>query len=166
MDFRNIPADGDRGHFVRFINADTTSDANITIKAVKLELGTVSTLANETAPNYQQELAKCQSYFVRIGKKLGQFGQSLNGYGLYASSARVMLLKRMVSTPTITFSELSDFKLIYNGKAVVPTRFAIAATLENFVNVIVDVSDTDLQYYPCCLRFDNQDAYIDFSAEL
>lgn len=39
--------------------------ASVTIKAIKLENGTVSTLANDTAPNYQQELAKCQRYFLR-----------------------------------------------------------------------------------------------------
>lgn len=36
-----------------------------TIKAIKLELGSVSTLAMDTAPNYQQELAKCQRYFYK-----------------------------------------------------------------------------------------------------
>lgn len=39
--------------------------AGVTIKAVKLEVGEVSTLHLDTAPNYQQELAKCQRYFVR-----------------------------------------------------------------------------------------------------
>ena len=49
-----------------------------TIKAVKLELGDTQTLAhydetaqkwvlNDPPPNYQQELAKCQRYFVRFG---------------------------------------------------------------------------------------------------
>ena len=35
------------------------------VKAVKLELGSVSTLAIDTAPNYVQELHKCQAYFER-----------------------------------------------------------------------------------------------------
>lgn len=47
-----------------YLNANQTG--NLTIKAVKLELGSVSTLANDAPPNYQQELAKCQRYFVRI----------------------------------------------------------------------------------------------------
>lgn len=34
-----------------------------TIKAIKLELGAVSTLANDVAPNYTTELIKCQRYF-------------------------------------------------------------------------------------------------------
>ena len=37
-----------------------------TIRAVKLELGSVSTLANDAPPDYGEELAKCQRYFVRF----------------------------------------------------------------------------------------------------
>lgn len=39
--------------------------ASITVRAVKLERGTVSTLAMDTIPNYQKELAKCQRYFYK-----------------------------------------------------------------------------------------------------
>lgn len=42
------------------------ANCSISIKATKLELGTVSTLAMDTAPNYQQELAKCQRYFQKL----------------------------------------------------------------------------------------------------
>lgn len=37
-----------------------------TIRAVKLELGSVSTLANDAPPDYWQELDKCLYYFERI----------------------------------------------------------------------------------------------------
>lgn len=40
----------------------------VKVYAMKLELGTVSTLAMDIAPNYQQELAKCMRYFQKIGK--------------------------------------------------------------------------------------------------
>lgn len=36
-----------------------------TFQAVKLELGPISTLANDTAPNYATELMKCQRYFYK-----------------------------------------------------------------------------------------------------
>lgn len=38
---------------------------SVTVKAVKLELGSVSTLANDVAPNYAEELAKCQRYYFK-----------------------------------------------------------------------------------------------------
>ena len=46
--------------YLKNINADAI---NVTIKAVKLEVGSVSTLAMDTAPNYATELLKCQRYF-------------------------------------------------------------------------------------------------------
>ena len=42
-----------------------------TVKAAKLELGSVSTLAQDTAPNYATELLKCQRYFVRLEGSIG-----------------------------------------------------------------------------------------------
>ena len=39
---------------------------SFTIKAIKLELGEISTLQYDTAPNYEEELAKCQRYFCRF----------------------------------------------------------------------------------------------------
>lgn len=51
---------------------------SITIKAVKLELGTVSTLHMDSAPNYAEELLKCQRYFQVIAQgsrwRLDQYG--------------------------------------------------------------------------------------------
>lgn len=48
------------------------------IKAAKLELGSISTLSMDNAPNYAEELLKCQRYFVRI-KKNGQWGANIIG---------------------------------------------------------------------------------------
>ena len=41
--------------------------ATVTIRAVKLELGSVSTLANDVAPDYTTELLKCQRYLAPVG---------------------------------------------------------------------------------------------------
>lgn len=44
----------------------TTANANpISIRAIKLEIGTVSTLGLDAAPNYAEELLKCQRYYYR-----------------------------------------------------------------------------------------------------
>lgn len=60
-----------------------SAGASMTIRSVKLERGTVSTLAMDSIPNHQQELAKCQRYFCRIGKTT----TSNNGYELSNSMA-------------------------------------------------------------------------------
>ena len=58
--------------------------ASITVRAVKLERGTVSTLAMDTAPNYVSELLKCQRYFVRY-KPTNAFAWI--GFGIGQNSA-------------------------------------------------------------------------------
>lgn len=73
-----------------------TDAINITIRAVKLELGSVSTLAMDTAPNYATELLKCQRYF--IGGKL----ESLYAYKASGRINAFMLLPvTMRSAPVI-----------------------------------------------------------------
>ena len=42
------------------------ANESVSFKAVKLELGTVSTLSLDTSPNYVTELLKCQRYFYRL----------------------------------------------------------------------------------------------------
>ena len=48
------------------------------IRAAKLEIGSVSTLANDVMPNYTDELLRCQRYFYRLsaGSSRGNFGFS------------------------------------------------------------------------------------------
>lgn len=53
--------------------------------AAKLELGSVSTLANDGPPDYATELSKCQRYFYRMGGNNGDFlipASSTAGYAM------------------------------------------------------------------------------------
>lgn len=52
--------------------------------AAKLELGSVSTLANDGPPDYATELAKCQRYFYRMGGNNGDFLISASSTAGYA----------------------------------------------------------------------------------
>ena len=71
----DMPAAGSGGVFVNLYSYDgsnivfriyTQYTAQYHIKAVKLELGTVSTLANDAPPDYGTELAKCKQYYREI----------------------------------------------------------------------------------------------------
>lgn len=44
----------------------TTASGTVTIKAIKLELGSASTLLGDSPSNYEVELEKCKYYFERI----------------------------------------------------------------------------------------------------
>ena len=73
---------------------------NLSIRAVKLELGTVSTLANDTPPDYGTELAKCQ-YYSRVIEVSGYFA-----FGIAAGSAHIQtpLQYAMRARPSVSFT--------------------------------------------------------------
>lgn len=75
--------------------------ASITIRAIKLELGSVSTLAQDTAPNYAEELLKCQRYFNRFWYSEIGWGHCIetNKWSVIAHLPCVMR-----AAPTITLS--------------------------------------------------------------
>lgn len=57
------PADYD---FALVCKTEAADGDTISVRAIKLELGSISTLANDAAPDYAEELAKCQRYFQRF----------------------------------------------------------------------------------------------------
>ena len=67
------------------------------VAAVKLELGSVSTLANDIAPNYAEELAKCQRYF-QVFSGLAPAASFNTGLGIFFC---VDLPVEMRTTPTV-----------------------------------------------------------------
>lgn len=77
------------------------ANASFSFKAIKLELGTVSTLAMDTKPNYQQELARCQRYFVRVSNASCVLGP-INAWATNCVRAFIPLSVPLRTTPTIT----------------------------------------------------------------
>ena len=75
----------------------------IIIHSIKVEKGTVSTLAMDTAPNYATELLKCQRYFERIGGMTYQ----MFGSGIYESGEQFTIYTKIQPKrvePTATLS--------------------------------------------------------------
>ena len=91
----------------------------ISIKAVKLELGSVSTLAMDPAPNYQQELAKCQRYFVRLKNISNQFG--VIGFGEVHTTTGIWALlplpTPMRTVPSLTFVASKSNAIVFQALA-------------------------------------------------
>lgn len=73
-----------------------------TIRAVKLELGTVSTLANDAPPHYAEELAKCQ-YYCRV-LTASSPSMAAVGMAVTATEFRCAFPFVMRTIPTVTFS--------------------------------------------------------------
>jgi len=102
------------------------ANCSLTIVAVKLELGSVSTLAQDTAPNYQQELAKCQRYFYRhkgAYEYVGYFNTATN------FRANLALPVPMRAIPSMTLETPTDYAqcAIYDaqGSLVQPSAIAV-----------------------------------------
>ena len=84
------------------------SDSDDTvISAVKLELGSVSTLAYDAPPNYQQELAKCQRYqqYYKPASFVGR-ASSAN-----AAQFKIPLSVPMRAVPALVDGDVSNWRV-------------------------------------------------------
>ena len=151
-----------------------SSDENgsITLKAVKLELGSVSTLAMDTVPNYATELLKCQRYFVRLKNESSSYLSLIGiGYGRISGVTSIML---PISLPTImrgssaiTFSE--------NGVGYSSTASSVNE-LDNAISIngynasgcirSVFIKGDNITAEKSYMVFLKPNAYIDLSADL
>lgn len=88
------------GQSPKNIRIYNTSGAALGVKAAKIELGSVSTLANDIPPVYIEELTKCQYYF-RVIEISGYFA-----FGIAAGSAHIQtpLQYAMRARPSVSFT--------------------------------------------------------------
>lgn len=143
----------------------TGTGVTVNFKAIKLELGTVSTLANDAPPNYAEELAKCQSRFFRLKLE----GNKCYGIGFAESATSVRLMipvpSSMRKSPTITVSGTPRLK--GNGQVLVPSAYATNNATNFNASVCVTVTTTGAtQYAIYALSTNDSSTYIDFSADL
>ena len=94
-----------------------TTDANArTIRAIKLELGAVSTLHLDTAPDYTTELLKCQRYYRRYTAKTSNsffaFGAAINNS---SALAFISVSSPMRTMPTISYTGLQIYPKLSSG---------------------------------------------------
>ena len=99
---------GSSGTIAAYIFSDVNNpNSSITIRAVKLELGGVSTLAMDTAPNYATELLKCQRYFERNNWYDWCCVNCTTAGQLNLGMAYPFLVKKRTS-PTFTFNVIGN----------------------------------------------------------
>jgi len=122
--------------------SDTPIDA--TIRAVKLEVGTVSTLANDVEPDYTTELLKCQWEYYRISLDsasafvtVGFMADSTTFYGV------INLPTPLKSAPTSTYSGVIQIFTVGGTENVTslttimrsPQTITVTATIANALTV-------------------------------
>ena len=149
------------------IQIGVTQNHSLTVKAVKLEIGTVSTLAIDTAPNYAEELLKCQRYFYRFhvnnGIPLGF------GFSTSTTQARLGIVTPVPlrGRPSVSASGNDILSVVCDGSAKTSTGFAQGYHAGNIVYVIVNVaSGLPGENYVTTFRVVTNNSYIDLSADL
>lgn len=128
-----------------------------TIRAVKLELGTVSTLANDTPPDYETELAKCQ-YYCRVLSGTSSIYAAV-GKAFSATNCRVPLPFSMRTTPTVSYSGSVNFDGAYTISAI-----SVSGSSPDFV--ALNVTASGLTTNQCYLLLLQTGAKIILSADL
>lgn len=118
-----------------------SQSASVTIRAVKLELGTESTLALDTEPNYTEELLKCQRYYVPLPRYWNALTAGINStYHL----VNIELPTKMRAVPTISGS--ANIEGALNG----------ASVLETIATSSMSVRNADLQFIQIEVNSSNQ----------
>lgn len=135
-----------------------------TIRAVKLEVGSTSTLAQDVAPNYTEELLKCQRYFVRMSANAGNQMFAI-GYCFSATEARICIPMpvpmRSNNAITVTYSGTIN---VYNGSDHAVSNISANIPNNEFGLTLTTTGLTTGQ--SCIVRYGSNSSYIDFSAEL
>lgn len=133
------------------------------LRAMKLEKGSVSTLANDAPPNYEEELIKCKQYFRRITNS-GR-GRLFIGVGFSGG----------VEVPNIfgvgnEMRKTTSLAVTYSGSFAINAGTDIAVTniTKNENNSAFGLSFTASGITPYTLYsiLGSAGAYIDISAEL
>ena len=138
----------------------------IAIRAVKLEVGDISTIANDAPPNYAEELLKCQRYFLRILRNGGYSVDVAFGVADSTTTARITIPTPvpMAKAPTVSMSGTVRIQSGGSGHEI--------ANISNYQSV----TNVGVQIHPTTSGLTNGDnvilslgsngAYIDLSADL
>jgi len=153
------------------INIVFNTKADTVIKAVKLELGSASTLNRDTAPNYATELLKCQRYFFRLKNRNVPY-RGIVGCALASSTNSIQLpitlpTEMRSATPSITVNNISGLKLNDGTNEVTATSVSPNSTFSNIrtLNILSAGNLTAGKIYNAIFEADI-DVSIDFSADL
>lgn len=110
----------------------------VTFRAVKLELGSVSTLANDVEPNYTTELLKCR----RCGLGVDVPASALLGFGNPNSATTIYvgipLPVPLRADPAVNYSGVAN--VVQGGTASVVTDVTFSARSSNYVQLVMTSS--------------------------
>ena len=140
-----------------------SNTASLTLQAVKLELGSVSTLANDTPPDYGEELRKCMRYFVRFrGEPIGVGYISSNLTNVYL---HITTGVQMAKVPTASLNGAIQVRGASGTIGVLSISVYNQLPTEG-ANVVLSLSSQSSTTSVCTAYFNAVTNYIDLSADL
>ena len=157
--------------FIRIGERVSNVATNVNVDAVKLELGSVSTLANDAPPKESQVTDDCKWYFQRIQQEDGYTAPV--GFGIVAASTTILRTLIPLSSPlrkagtlTATATNIGQMRVQGNGSNLTPTAITGRGVLNGHAVVDITVNGTlaSNQFYT--LVFANSSATIDLSKDL
>ena len=142
---------------------------NLTLRACKVEFGSVSTLANDVPPNYAEELAKCQRYFVRLGGLYANvgFGAAMSTTIGYILIPTPVPMRNASNTVTVSYSEMYLFANSGYAHTISSITVQNGGYSFNAAGVTVSVNSSGLVAgEPLLLQPRASGGYLDLSADL
>lgn len=140
-----------------------TTSTGYDIDAIKLELGPVSTLANDTPPDYGEELRKCMRYFVRFrGEPIGVGYISSNLTNVYL---HITTGVQMAKVPTASLNGAIQIRGA-NGTIGASSISVYNQLPTEGANVVLSLSSQSSTTSVCMAYLNSVTDYIDLSADL
>ena len=138
---------------IRIYCEGVVSDS-VSIRAIKLEYGSTSTLALDSAPDYATELLKCQRYYYKmptglIGSALARNNTSANVFIMLPTTMRI--IPTITIHGTINLSDgvnanpITSFSTIGNGYNTV-SCLANSTGLTQFRSYVLAIPSGDTNY--------------------
>ena len=136
------------------------------IAAVKLELGTVSTLANDVPPDFGEELRKCQRYFVRLlsANAAGYMGVAYATGGGASAQGIINLPVPLRTSPSISVSSCALISMATGSYAASISSASFHSLIGTCLGLNLSMSGTPSQ--GVYVIYGDPSCYIDISAEL
>lgn len=147
--------------------------ASVTIKALKLEVGEISTLHLDPRPEYATELAKCQRYFIRLGSNTNAATMIL-AFGVAINDSQIAfalpLPSQMRTQPTVSASSLVRIERHGSTTPTGTPTITIIAMANNIIRLgasgVTNISTGAIYDLVFNYQSGQPAGYIDFNAEL
>ena len=147
-----------------------SSTESFTITALKLEVGTVSTLALDSAPNYATELMKCQRYYrkLNLSNCIGMTTQYQTVSDTHYVNSIWDLPMRAIPTISYTTGAVTGVLSVVGATTrtiITKSIVDISSDINGNLTITTDTSDTTNVFTPLNPVFVNATG-IEFNAEL